>query len=312
MTAAGRITVMVCCTVIAACGADDGPSAGPTPLPRPDVALTAAERSTWAPGPALRSAVPVLAYRRLARAPAEDAVDPRQFARQMLRLHHAGYRTITLPTFVRFLRGEPVRLPARPFLLTFDDARLDAWMGGEAILRELGFKAVVFVDAGRVDRRDPRYLSWAQLRDMQRTGRWDVQLQAGTGNLRIKWGPKRDDLGSFYTYRGTEEVLGGWRERVFGDFAWAERQLAFRVPGYRPLAIAPPDGNYGQAGTNDPRIPRLLLARLLGAFQVVFTYDRPALASGGAGLTRPVGRLQVTRSRGDRELRALLGPEAAS
>lgn len=74
--------------------------------------------------------------------------------------------------------------------------------------------------------------------------------------------------------------------------------------GYRPLAFAPPYGNYGQAGTNDQRIPRELLARLLQSFEVVFTQDRSGLASPGAA--NPLGRMEITRAVTERELHALL------
>ncbi len=110
-------------------------------------------------------------------------------------------------------------------------------------------------------------------------------------------------MGSFYAYRGSDEVVGGWRERVFGDISWGERQLTYRVHGYRSLAFAPAYGNYGQPGTNDPEIPRLLLERLYGAFPVVFVQDRSPFAVRGAGTAAPVGRLQV---RSERDLRALL------
>ena len=59
--------------------------------------------------------------------------------------------------------------------------------------------------------------------------------------------------------------------------------FAHHVEGYRPLAFAPPYGNYGQAGTNDPRIPRALLERLLLSFAVVFTQDRSGFAKAGDG-----------------------------
>ena len=83
-------------------------------------------------------------------------------------------------------------------------------------------------------------------------------------------------------YRGTDEVLGGWRERTFSDITYGEEQLAHHVEGYRPLAFAPPGGNYGQADTNDPRIPRLLLPRLELSFDLVFTRDGPGFATSGA------------------------------
>lgn len=136
------------------------------PAPAPEVVLTDEERQVWARMPADRSEVPVLLYHGVA--PAEDfanesdaayGLDPEDFAKQMKLLHHAGYRTITLGKFVRFVRGEQVDLPRRPLLLTFDDARADSWIGGDGILRELGFCAVIFVDVGRVARGDPEYLT---------------------------------------------------------------------------------------------------------------------------------------------------------
>ena len=116
-----------------------------------------------------------------------------------------------------------------------------------------------------------------------------MQLQSGTGHRRIRYGPAPGDVGPFYAYRGSEEVLGGWRERVFSDVTYGEDQLRHHVRGYRPLAFAPPYGNYGQAGTNDPRIPRLLLERLELSFAAVFTQDRDALRHAGRGATRSGG-----------------------
>jgi hypothetical protein len=76
------------------------------------------------------------------------------------------------------------------------------------------------------------------------------------------------------------------------------------VRGYRPLAFAPPYGNYGQAGTNDRHIPRELLARLEDSFEVVFTQDRSGFARPGA--PNPLGRIEVTRDVTEAELHALL------
>jgi hypothetical protein len=266
------IVLMACCAALAACG-----GSGPT-------------------GPR-RSAIPVLVYR---------DVGASDFAHQMGRLRRAGYDTITLATFIRFLRGEPVALPPRPVLLTFDDGRGKLSGDADRVLRDQDLNAVLFVDAGRVEARDPGFLRWEQLAALQRSGRWDVQLESGSGKFLMRYGPKREDIGPFYAYRGTEEVLGGWRERVFGDLWWGQQQLAFHVPGYRPLAVAPPYGNYGQVRTNDPEIPRLLLARLHDTFQVVFTQDRPAVTTRGTGTDGRIGRLEITREHGDRDLDRLL------
>ena len=250
-------------------------------------------------GPPRRAAVPTLVYRGLT---------PEDFARQMVLLDHAGYETITLETFVRFVKREDVSLPPRPLLLTFDGGRLDSWTGTDGILRELGFTAVLFVDVGRVEEADPEYLTWEELSRLEGGRRWDVQLQSGTGHRQIQYGPSPDDVGPFYAYRGSEEVLGGWRERVFSDITYGEEQLAAHVRGYEPLAFAPPYGNYGQAGTNDQRIQRELLLRLLMSFQAVFTQDRSGFAAPGSG--NPLGRIEVARDVTEAELHTLLVPPA--
>jgi hypothetical protein len=230
------------------------------------------------------SSVPVVVYRKL---------DVARFRRDMERLHDAGFRTITLPTFLRFVRGERVTLPHKAILLTFDDGRADVRTEADPVLDEHGFEAVLFVDAGRVEARERGYLDWPRVDRLQRSGRWDVQLESGSGKFLMRYGPGSDDVGPFYAFRGTEEILGGWRERVFGDISWGEEQLAFHVRGYRPLAFSPPYGNYGQVATNDPEIPRLLLERLQLSFPLVFTQDEPHAVRRGEGTKRPLGRFDM-------------------
>jgi peptidoglycan/xylan/chitin deacetylase (PgdA/CDA1 family) len=287
-------TVWVC-LALAACAESSDDRSPRQPVPAPQVELSAADRELWAPAPPGHAAVPVLRYR---------SVEPQDFAEHMVLLDHAGYETITLDEFVRFVNRKEVTLPPRPLLLTFDGGRLDSWIGSDAILRRLGFNAVIFVNVGRVEEGDRDYLTWRELNRLQSSGRWDVQLQSGTGGQQIKYGPASKDVGPFYAYRGSEEIIGGWRERVFSDVTYGEEQLAHHVEGYRPLAFAPPYGNYGQAGTNDPRIPRLLLDRLLLSFEVVLTQDRTGFARPGAA--NPLGRIDVTSDVTEGELHELL------
>jgi peptidoglycan/xylan/chitin deacetylase (PgdA/CDA1 family) len=308
-------TAVCLCSALGGCGdSTDGSTEEPAeriPAPAPDVALTPEDRELWAPAPPDRSAVPVLLYHGVApvgdfanEADAQYGLDPENFAKQMTLLDHAGYRTITLDQLVRFVEGGRVRLPPRPLLLTFDDARADSWTGGDAILEELGFNAVMFVDVGRVEDADPEYLTWAELETLQRSGRWDLQLHSGRGHQQIRHGPAPDDVGPFYAYRESGESIDGWRDRVFSDIAWGREQLAAEISAYRPLAFAPPFGNYGQDGTNDARIPRELLAWLLERYRAVFTQDRSPFARPGA--RQSLGRLQVTRGLSAGDLHAIL------
>ena len=226
---------------------------------------------------------------------ASFGIDREDFARQMTMIAHAGYQTIDLETFVRFVQGESVDLPPRPLLLTFDDARADSWTGADAVLRELGFNAVMFVDVGRVDDGDPEYLTWEELgtRAGQRPLAAAAPLRQGSPADPIRPGSRRLSARTTPT-RSEDEDLDEWRERVRSDIDWGRETLADHIPDFEPLAFAPPYGSYGQDGTNNPEIPDDLLGWLTEHFDTVFTQDVDARARAGSG--QPLGRIQVTRS----------------
>jgi hypothetical protein len=61
-------------------------------------------------------------------------------------------------------------------------------------------------------------------------------------------------------------------------------------PGYRPLAFAPPYGNFGQIATNDPRIPDRLGGWLRDRCGLVFVQEPARYAVPGDAY---VPRLQL-------------------
>ena len=144
-----------------------------TPPSAPTVELSAEDRSLWQPGAARREAIPALLYHGLG-APEEfddqgDAaygLESDDFAKQMELLHHAGYQTVSLETYIRFVAGKRPSLPKRPILITFDDARADSWLNADGTLEKLGYTAVMFVDAGSVDSGKPEYMTWEELEQM--------------------------------------------------------------------------------------------------------------------------------------------------
>src|SRR4249919_3800343 len=167
------------CLLASGCGGSSDESASRTPQAAPEVELTAHEKEVWAPLPPDRSAVPVLLYHGIG--PESDYADEADaaygigvddFAEQMTMIAHAGYQTIDLRTFRRFVQGEDVDLPPRPLLLTFDDARANSWTGSDGILQRVGFKAVMFVDVGRVEDGNPEYLTWDELETVEGSDRW--------------------------------------------------------------------------------------------------------------------------------------------
>lgn len=299
-------TCVTCFAVTACAGSPGGAAKEEPPAPRtpevaPKVALTPNDEKVWAPMAPDRSSIPVLLYHGLG--PRSDfsnqedgdyGIEVRAFAKQMTMMARAGYQTVDLKTFLRFVEGKHVKLPPRPLLLTFDDARADSWTGGDGILRKLGFNAVMFVDVGRVDEGDPEYMTWEELQTAQRSGRWELQLHSGHGHVQIHYGHGPDDYGPFYAWKEQDEDFAGWQKRVRDDIEWGQRTLRSQIAAYRPLAFAPPYGDYGQEGTNDPRIPPDLLGWLTGRYRAVFTQDQNARARPGS--KQPLGRIQVDRS----------------
>ncbi len=288
-----------------------GPQSPRTPLPAPKVMLSAQDRSVWQPGPARQQAIPALVYHGLG-APDEfdnqgDAaygLDPEDFAKQMELLNHAGYRTVSLEVYLSFVAGERPSLPKRPILITFDDARSDSWLAADGVLEKLGYTAVMFVDTGSVDSGKPEYMTWDELEQMQRSGRWNAQLHSGRGHVNISYGPGENDDGPYYAYRKEGENLEDWRKRVTDDLEWGMDQMEEHFPGWQPQAFAPPYGNLGQVSTNDPRIPVEAERWLDGQFDVTFVQDR-------SGFARPDGRFiqgryQLSRAISGGELHAWL------
>jgi peptidoglycan/xylan/chitin deacetylase (PgdA/CDA1 family) len=279
--------------------------------PAPPSQLTEEERSVWRPLPVARDRIPVLLYHGIGEpdeygADGGYAVRREDFAKQVALLHAAGYQAITLDQFRRFIAGEHVDLPPRPLLLTFDDSLVGSLDGADAVLRDVGWTAVMFVDVGGVEVHAPGRARWDQLRAAQRSGRWEMQLHAGRGHHSIAY-DTAGTTGPYYAYRveGRESLAQWWR-RVRDDLRWGEQRMREEVPGYRPLAFAPPYGNFGQVASDDPRIARRLGAWLRARFGLVFVQE-PARYARVGDVEAP--RLQVTRRMTGGEIHAWLERE---
>ena len=299
---AAIVAACTCIALLAAAGCGGSPPPPRTPEPAPAVTLSAAEQDVWAPLPPDRSAIPAVVYHGIGApgdfahpADAEYGVGTQDFARQLTMMAHAGYQTVTLDTFARFVHGAKVDLPARPLLLTFDDGRADSWTRSDALLQKLGFHAIMFVDVGPVERHDRAYLTWDELRIMQQSGRWDIQLHAGPdGHQFIRYDSNPDHTGPYYAYRKQGESFDHWQRRVRSDIERGQKILSRNIPEAVPLGFALPYGAYGQEGTNDERIPGDLLGWLTQQYQAVFTQDKNARSYPGE--PQPYGRIQVTRA----------------
>jgi peptidoglycan/xylan/chitin deacetylase (PgdA/CDA1 family) len=292
--------------VLIGCGSD---RQQPVTLPLA-VALSAQERAVWNPLPATQAGIPVLLYHGIGeRADFDSAADAAygvtqpNFAKQMALLRTAGYESITLEQFRAYLAGDSVVLPAHPFLLTFDDSLASSFEGADAVLRQLGWSAVMFVDVGSVEEGHDGYASWTQIEAAQRSGRWEMQLHAGHGHHNIPYDAAKT-MGPFYANRVLAgESLGDWERRVVGDLDWGQAKLREHVPSYRPLSFAPPYGNFGQLATDDPGIPQRLGAILRRRYGIIFVQEPARYARPGDTV---VPRLQLTRKMAGGDVHAWL------
>lgn len=228
-----------------------------------------------------------------------------ELARTLDAIEHAGYTTISPEQYVRFLHGEREGIPKRPILVTFDDGRLDAWLGADALLEERGMRATMFVITGRADAPGDRFMSWEQIRTAAKSGRWDMQLHAAEGHVRIPSGIENGvvvERPAYATrqYRlelAGQEPVDAWKARVRADVDKGNAALAAHVPGYQPWTFAVPFGDYGQKqADNDPAIARELRAMFDATFGYWFTQpDAPDFTMPGDG-THERARFTIQRT----------------
>lgn len=144
-------------------------------LPAPAAALAAAGGARLAGYPGGVRAVPVLAVPELRARPGPSAMTPARFATTLAALRRDGFSGVRLAVVAALARGERVRLPAHPVLITFDGGWGTDWTSADPIMRRYGFTATVFLDPARVAAHSPSYfLTRRELAAMTGSGRWDT------------------------------------------------------------------------------------------------------------------------------------------
>lgn len=99
---------------------------------------------------------------------ADLTMRPEVFAEQMRFLKERNIPVVSLGALVDALEGKRT-LPPKAVVITFDDGRLNQLTHAVPILRQYGFTATFFPFTHAMDR-NPRYLTWAQLRELQQAG----------------------------------------------------------------------------------------------------------------------------------------------
>lgn len=203
------------------------PTATPTSLPSPTPSLTPTpypffqEPLPPSDGQPRHLRVPILMYHYISDPPIgadrfrlDLSVRPSMFEAHLQYLRQAGYETVSLSDLIFHLtQGRP--LPPRPIVLTFDDGYRDAYEEAFPLLQRYGFRGTFFVLTGRADEGDPRYLSWAQIREMSAAG-MDIQLH-GREHIPLSG---RDEAFLFYHVIGGKQSIEAHTGRPVRFFAY--------------------------------------------------------------------------------------------
>lgn len=323
----GFPAIAVVAAVTASGAAIASPSSAPAPstssvrapLAPIEAAFTADERARFTELPVVPGAVPVLLFHQICEVacrPEEDyAMTRAELARTLAMLDRAGYSTISIEQYARFVRGFDDGLPKRPILITFDDSRADAWIGAHEILAQAQAHATMYVITARAEGEDPGYMRWSEIETAAASGVWDMQLHAHAGHTTMQVGFTTDGapvMRHSYAWRlwsndafgndeavqasGAFETIDEWRHRVASDLDHGDRLLAAHVPGYRSRTFAVPYSDYGQVSTNDRRITPALRDLFDERFEVWFSQPGPNPEFTTPGLHREKSRFVVYRT----------------
>ena len=96
-------------------------------------------------------------------------VSTAQFRAEMDWLHSDGFHAISMQTLYDALEGG-APLPPKPVVITFDDGYRDVLWNAAPILYRLHMPATAFVITGRISGRDSSFLTWPELRLLERRG----------------------------------------------------------------------------------------------------------------------------------------------
>ncbi len=194
--------------------------------------------------------ITVLAYDRVV-----DQKDGIHVDRALIRDHLEalrldGFEPITLSELADFYKyGRP--LPPKALLLTFDYGYLETYAVMDPILREMKWRAVLFILTSRQQRRDPLFVYWDRLQRMVDSGVWEV---GSNGHMSHDPIPVHADgrEGLFMADRmwlsGLErpETLEELGQRILNDYRVSRESIEDHLKGYLLVAYAFASGGLSQ------------------------------------------------------------------
>lgn len=237
------------------------------------------------PAAGYATSIPVLMYHRITTGNDPYNVTPAAFKAQMFALKRAGYTTVSAEDYASFIEGTK-KLPPKSVLITFDDGTKDSYYPTEPILKALHFRATEFVitkysienSAG-----SHYYLSAIELRAMERSGNWDLEVHTRDGHSYYPINANGVQ-GQFYPNKlwlptkHRMETDAEYASRVYDDIYTAKQELENFT--HKPANVfAFPFADIGENNTsNYPAAPTILTKDAQRLFKVAMMLYYPGRA----------------------------------
>jgi len=181
------------------------------------------------------------------------AISPKEFEADLRYLRDHGFRAVDPLRALEYLDGrlDASALPDHPYAVTFDDGFVSAWTEATPILQRQHVRAMMFVEAKRIDL-TPGRLTSPQIRAMATSGSWEIESHGFMGHWALQIGPKPTDLSPYWYANlawlpaaGRLETPAEFETRVAEDLTMSASVLSGLSK--TPVTVfAYPSGEYGQ------------------------------------------------------------------
>lgn len=227
--------------------------------------------------------VSILVYHGIVEEPkTEEDVSIETFKEQMFLLKKSGYRTITMVDFYEFIKNGK-QLPAKSFMVTFDDGRKDSYYPTDPILAALDYNAVMFVITNNFEKNSKYYLNDEELKNMIDTKRWEINSHGKNAHGYIQIN-ENGDKGRYLSNKmwledGRLETENEYNERIIGDLVGSKNDIEGKF-GVKVNSFALPAGDYGSKSSNFSQAKDYVLSALKSSYPLYFFQFRPEVDYG--------------------------------
>ena len=121
-----------------------------------------------------------LSYFGVARTGNHELIGEERLREHLAALKNQGYVTITAKDIAQYYQSAK-ELPEKSLVLLFEDGRRDTAIFAQKILEELNLKATMLTYPEKFTKKDPKFLSLRDLKDLEKTTFWEM----GTNGYRL-------------------------------------------------------------------------------------------------------------------------------